>query len=320
MPAISVWSPPPGMSDHSGRPLPGNICFFSSPPPEIGDIRSAFSEMPSDFQDADTSKKLRTGFLYGLYCAILMLLLDRFLTHWGPQVLTFAVPIMFVLGGIAGIIQASGNFECQYVGEQGVSMVKYEKSPKALQPDQTRLLFADAMELRTTITQHYTNGIYQNTSFDFTWNNGAGEKLYSLHGTFTHKQGNPPPEDNYHFALAAEAAWTDYLRQQTQEDRQFGNPIRFNLTNNNYLLVSPKQLELVFKGQKTICSASEIDAIEVKKGVVSVRQKDARPGILGIGSSGIFKFDYADLANAKFCLMLMNEWYRVEENEESNEA
>ena len=45
----------------------------------------------------------------------------------------------------------------------------------------------------------------------------------------------------------------------------------------------------------------------MKQGVLTVRRKDAKDGFLGIGSQGIFKFTYSELANGRVFLMLLDQ-------------
>jgi hypothetical protein len=64
-------------------------------------------------------------------------------------------------------------------------------------------------------------------------------------------------------------------------------------------------IDLCFKGQTARCRTQEIARVTVKQGVITLRRTDAKSGFFGIGSSGIFSFDYAGLGNARlFCFLL----------------
>ena len=39
------WSPPESVVTHAGMPIPEEMDFFASPPPEIGEIQTAFSTL-----------------------------------------------------------------------------------------------------------------------------------------------------------------------------------------------------------------------------------------------------------------------------------
>jgi hypothetical protein len=107
----------------------------------------------------------------------------------------------------------------------------------------------------------------------------------------------PPPRDAYHFAVASELAWSNYLLKFIPEQLKQHGAIYFSLGGNDWVSVVPKQLELSVRGQTTSCSTADIGSIQLQQGLFTVKRKDAKEG--WFSSSGVFKFNYNALANAR---------------------
>jgi hypothetical protein len=221
--------------------------------------------------------------------------------------------IAFVIGAGVGFLMMTNFDRCTYVGKRGIAECNYSKDS---QHKTKVLLFDKAAELRTAITANYKNGIYQNTSYSFTWTDADRQIVYTLSGSYYAKDGLPDSDSTYHFALAAEQAWTNHLMETNERDFAAQKPVRFNLQGKDYLIIAPGQIELQTKGQTTTCSVAEIDRFEIKKGVVTLRRTDATSGFLGIGAQGTFTFEYKQLANAKYCLAFLDRLFGVEKFED----
>jgi hypothetical protein len=52
-------------------------------------------------------------------------------------------------------------------------------------------------------------------------------------------------------------------------------------------------------GEHATIKVEELGGISLSGGELTVRHKDAKPGFLGFGRSGIFTFTYASIANAR---------------------
>jgi hypothetical protein len=128
-----------------------------------------------------------------------------------------------------------------------------------------------------------------------------------LGGSSYNAMDRPTNDDPYHFALAAETAWSKYMLDAVNQELKRTGSYRFNLKGSNYVMTGPGFIDLSIGGQKVRCMVDEIAKVELIQGVVSVRRKDAEDGLLGIGSTGTFKFNYSDLANGRVFMMLLDQ-------------
>jgi hypothetical protein len=165
--------------------------------------------------------------------------------------------------------------------------------------------FREAAELRTTSTRHYTNGVYQNTTYSYTWSDDTGRTRYRLSGAYRSEQGNPSAKSPYHFANAAERAWTLHLLEQVQAQLETAGTVHFSLGGSNWVRLGQEHISLHVNGQTTECAAADIAAVRIEQGMVQVRRKDAHEG--WFSSQGVFRFPYGKLANAQLFQLLMQQ-------------
>jgi len=118
-----TWFPSPEVKDFNGNPLPGDLDFFVSPPPEIGTLYSAFSTLKRGQQPMGPVARFGCavgGALLGGVVGFFMiptpiiLWFDRF---W----LLLALGALGVIGILAGAIEAWKStalftHSCSYVG------------------------------------------------------------------------------------------------------------------------------------------------------------------------------------------------------------
>lgn len=193
---------------------------------------------------------------------------------------------------------------CSYVGDQGVAFVPYFPDPRKRAPK--ILLFQWALELRTSQTHHFGNGVYQNTAYTFIWLDHSGRTVYSLSDTHRSPQGTPPPGDKFHFARAAEDAWTSFVLAHAITAIDDNGAVRFNLKFGDHINLGPGYVELHIGRKAARCSTREIARLRIDQGVVTLRRENANDGFLGIGTNGVFSFDYADIGNARLFFALFD--------------
>ena len=296
------WRPPEGVCNHAGGPLTGNDDFFATPPPEIGEVLSAHTSLRRDSRPMAPGTRLTVAVIVGalgmgLGVFIALNLRDHFWQLFWP--------VLFAGLGL-GITLASTRFRhtCTFVGRDGLARFRCAGSREHIESGEV-FFFRDAAELRTAQTRHYTNGVYQNTTYSYTWSDVTGRKRYSLSGSYRSEQGNPSAKSPYHFASAAERAWTLYLLNQVQAQLNTSGTIFFGLGGKNWVRLGPEYIGLHFNGQTTECQAADIAAVRIEQGMVQVRRKDAREG--WFSSQGVFKFPYGNLANAQLFQILMEQ-------------
>src|SRR5262249_26398099 len=157
--------------------------------------------------------------------------------------------------------------------------------------------FRKAAELRTSQVRRYYNGVYQGTSYTFTWTNDDGRTAYVISGTHNSERGMPAPKDPYHFAVASELAWSNYRLDQLQQELDEYGSIQFSLEGSNWVRIGRGFLELNMRGETIRCDTNEIDRIILNQGIFTIKRTDAREG--WFTSRGVFKFNYNALANAQ---------------------
>ncbi|HLK58327.1 MAG TPA: hypothetical protein VKU00_17300 [Chthonomonadaceae bacterium] len=304
------WRPQPDVTDHTGNRLPENRVFFVPPPLEIGHILSAYSSVVCGKMPNPIGRRLAIGaVLAAIAIGIVRLNVRDFNLSFVE-----GMEAMLIFGGLAGLlgflISNRANF-CSYVGEQGVARYKLKKDPEQTRQGKV-FLFQNAAELRTAQIRNNFHGAYTSTSYDFSWSDAKGKQVFLLSGRYRSEKGTPKAGDAFYFVRASEAAWSTFVFERAKAELARIGTIRFNLLGSNHLLIGPGFLEICDNGQTTRCHQHEIARIALSRGVVTLRRTDAWSGVFGIGSIGIFSFDYSYLGNAQLFRTLLKDMVGVE--------
>jgi len=209
-----------------------------------------------------------------------------------------------LLAGIAiasAAIRSGFAHTCTYVGRQGVARFACKGGREKVTCEVFR--FRDATELRTAQTLRYVNGVYQNTTYSFDWSDVGGRTRYTISGSHRSQSGNPPSTDAYHFARAAEFAWTYYLLENEYRQIELAGSVAFNLKGGRWLRLLPKGIYFSLGGETVEWDAGDIAAAQIEKGVVRIKRNDAREG--WFSSTGVMKFPFSDVANAQLFFHLL---------------
>src|SRR5205807_398476 len=126
--------------------------------------------------------------------------------------------------------------------------------------------------------RHYTNGVYQNTTYNYTWTDVAKQKRFLIQGSHRHEKGSPPAKDPYHFALASELAWTVYLLNQSEAQLTLGGKITFRLKGNDVIKIARDYLKLDIRGRVEELSARDIGDARIDQGAFVIEAADAQKG------------------------------------------
>ena len=94
----------------------------------------------------------------------------------------------------------------------------------------------------------------------------GGRKRYAISGAHNSQNNTPPPTHYFHFARAAELAWTVYLSEDVDRQLQLSGSIHFNLTGGQWIRLGRGFLHLGFGGQPTELDARDVGAVQVQKG------------------------------------------------------
>ena len=201
------------------------------------------------------------------------------------------------------------NHSCTYVGAKGVAW--YQCTGGRARLTRTDLfLFKNAADLRTGQVRHYFNGIYNGTNYFYTWSNEKGKTIYTLAGRFRSEAGTPKVTDPFYFALAAEAAWSQYLLKNIDRLTDDDNLIFFALTRGNYVQLG-KGLFILKLGKNTMeLEADHIESITMNNGIVYVKEAGGKQG--WFSNTGIHQFAYKDLGNAQFFIFAVEKLLEIQ--------
>jgi hypothetical protein len=298
--------PPPEnaeLRNHGGGDIPENADFFADPPKEIGHLISANTSLTKEKEPWSLAGRLVLA-LCGAGIGVLIGLFIIFAAR--PQSLFWLIIWPFGLGAVGGAIGfvcTRFSHTCTYVGREGVARYTCRGDRDQISAREI-FLFRDAVELRIGQVRHYTNGVYQNTTYTYTWTDVAKQKRFVIQGSHRHEKGNPPAKDPYHFALASELAWTVYLLNQSEAQIALGGKITFRLKGNDQIKIARDYLKLDVRGQVEELSARDIGDARIEQGTFVIEAADAQKG--WFSSSGVYKFPYHDLGNAQLFLFLMD--------------
>ena len=233
------WSPPEGVVTHAGLPIAADMDFFATPPPEIGEIRSAFSTLKTD--QRPLSPFARGAILFG----------PPSLVVGGMMLAKIDEPAIEILICLVWLPLAwyFTRFirKCSFVGVNGIARVNCKGNRHKIDKREM-FLFQDACDLRTSQTRMYHNGVYTGTTYSFIWSDPQGRKAFKLNGFYMGEKKPPKPKDPFHFAESAETWWSVWLLNRAQEELERQGSIRFRLGGENFVAVGPGFIELGLKG------------------------------------------------------------------------
>jgi hypothetical protein len=164
------------------------------------------------------------------------------------------------------------------------------------------LRFVDAAELRASQTRQFVNGVYAGTEYDFRWSDASGRELLRLKGTHRGKDGTPKPGDAFHFAAAAEVAWSVHYLERAQAQLEKEGSIAFRVDGRRVVRVGPGFMEFHFGDEPVRVAAEEMGDIGLGDGQFSFKHKDAK----WYRSAGKYRFQYGAMANGKVFFLVMD--------------
>jgi hypothetical protein len=289
------WLPGKEVVQHAGISLDPDMDFFALPPPEIGEVRTAYSTLKQSKRPVSLgSRLLLCGLLSSLGIAALHF------TSLGTPLYETGLAL---LCASAGWYFTRFRQNCSFVGNQGVARFYCEGSREKISKGEL-FLFESASELRTSQTRHYHNGVYTGTMYNFTWSDAEGRKRYKLNGTYRGENSPPKPKDPFHFAQAAEIAWGNFLLERAAGELESRGSIRFNLSGDDWVAVGPGFIDLHIKGQEARCTRDEIAGLTIGGGVFKIKRTDAKIG--WFSKSGVFQFEYGKMANARLFVIALD--------------
>ncbi|NJK30058.1 MAG: hypothetical protein HC940_07845 [Acaryochloris sp. SU_5_25] len=292
-----IWIPAGNVTRHTDSLIAPDMDFFADPPPEIGTIISADSSLNSSSESKRIQSRIRSCLWEGIYGAAI----------GGLVALAVELPLLGSLIGVAiavilVLLSTRYAYHCSYVGERGIAL-SYLKGHRSAQPQTRIFCFQDGKNLYTQQTRSYYNGIYTGTTFNYRWTR-LSTPDFKLEGAHRSEKGNPPPENLWHFADAAEGAWSVHLLQLVdQQLDQLGYvefPIKSSL---NAVRIGSGFMEFEEKnGTRQRVDVADMKDIRLGSGVFQFKHK----GTTWWSGKGKYSFAYSNLPNARLFLICLD--------------
>jgi hypothetical protein len=150
--------------------------------------------------------------------------------------------------------------------------------------------------------------------YSYIWRNAENSLIYALGGKHRNREGNPEIEDRYHFATAGEMSWSAFSFDRVEKELAHNGSIKFPIDSDKSIVVGNGWVEFIANRVTNRIQTNELDRLSLSQGTFTLRRKDARNGLFGIGSSGVFEFPYAALANAQLFIMVFDSLVGVDSN------
>ena len=316
--SISQWKPSADIKTHQGDSVPPNLVFFTPPPRELVNLRSAAStlETGKPAQQIDrfhASNKILAAVCFAFVGALITFLIVGIflanLLNLTSENENFPFIAAFIVGAIILFLMLRGEWKlptyCNYVADNGVANHAYSKEANA-KNGTGFFLFHQAEELRVNKIQQYVKRSYQYTTYIFEWRNANDEIVFSINGLHRSREDNPPPLDRYYFALAAERAWSLFKFELVKQELEQNGTVKFRLQKDDAVIISKDYIELFQKGNNIRFNSEEINKVDISRGVIQIIPKEVRPSFLGFNHDGILRIPYKDMANARIFILVFD--------------
>lgn len=291
------WTPTENVVRHTGSPLQPEMDFFAVPPSEIGTVISAESTLVGDEQRIRnrTRQKALLGWgLGGLVAGGFIALL--------AELPLLICALLGVGSGIAiAILSTRYFYQCSYVGELGIALHNLKESRTA-EPETRIFCYAEGKNLYTQQTRRYYNGIYTGTTYNYRWTRLSGPD-FKLEGNYRSEKGNPPENDLWHFASAAERAWSFYLLEAVNDQLNQRGYVEFPIKGAlNAVRVGPGFMEFEERnGISQRVEVADMKDIRLGSGTFQFKHKDST----WWSGKGKYSFAYGIIPNARLFLICL---------------
>jgi hypothetical protein len=288
------------LPDHSGQRRPAEVEFFAEPPAEIGKVKSAESTLRPGREPMSFPTRLFISVLLGGAIAFtgyyLGLKADRF------DRATFQNLGYFVGAGALGITLLVTRFKviCSFVGEEGAASFTL-KGRRDGKPKVQLLQFAHAEELRANQTRHYVNGVYTQTTYDYTWTGPGHRGDWRAKGSYRQRKKGLRAGELFRYVQAAEFAWSLHYLERANKYLSSEGSIPFAVDEWRVVRVGAGFLEFHFGGEPLRLTREDIASVSLGQGTFKFKHKDAKWYSL----SGKYSFQYGNMANGRVFLLAL---------------
>ncbi len=290
---------------------PDNADLFMPAPAEIGALRSSHTSLLK----TTNPKPLWLGLLMGLTASagVATVAAVTIGIRFPPPLIdgivffTLAFDMVIIIPVVAFYFTRFRHY-CGFVGDRGFAFFTCSGRRDRIKVGQV-CLFHDAEELRVKTTHHYETGGYTGTTYRFSWTDESGKEAFTIDGTHRGLHRMPRDHDKYRFALAAEEAWSAHLLAKIIPQLQAGTSYKFRLGRRDGICIEKDYLELARKGTVQRFYQDDLMEVSVNEGKIALKEPSAKEG--WFTSTGVHYFSFAELANARVFLLLLERLYGV---------
>jgi hypothetical protein len=208
--------------DHMGNTPAPEARVFARPPEQIGRILSVESTMTAEQCGASMPVKLASAAAAcsaGAVTIIPWLLICWRCEDWQSGAVCMSFVLLLILAVTLAFRALRCRFTCTFVGTAGLARFTQPARPRASSGANPRcelLLFRNAAALRASVTHGYRDGVYTGTRFRYAWFDARGSRLFKISGGHHAFESASPASKAFHFAVAAESAWSRYVQCDMQ--------------------------------------------------------------------------------------------------------
>ncbi len=296
-PPAAQWQPTTGVTDHQGKPLLPEQDFFAPPPPEIGEVVSAWTSL------------VRGKSSWGAYvvtgAALAGLLAGAGLVEKG--LVSGSRYLWPIFSAAAAALPAwwfaRFSHRVSYVGTQGVAVLRCSGSREAVKTE-TLFVFRDAKALKMNeLIQDMLLGF--DATYNFIWTDAEGREKFKIrHMSEDWLRSGPPARSDYNLARSAELSWSRYLMELGREGLAQNGWMEFKIKDGEFVRVGQGFLELGRSGRTERLKSEELSIFR-GTGALRIARKDDTQGAGGVLEKDGFDFETAPMPNLMAFLLAL---------------
>ncbi len=288
------WVPPPGLKDHCDQRVTAAQEFPWAPPPEIGTILSA---------DSNIWQGRRPNYVIRLVGGALVAATIFSVLVMGVSALSPAQqekPNPVVIGALAAFTSLVGGLmfvaavwpalpSCTYIGSEGAACFTGRWKDLACQ-DRQIAIYSDTNAIYCSKVHHYKDLVlYQGTSYSYHLVGEQGKRsLLYVEGYHYLKDNTPVDDQKMHFAIKVEKEYSERVIKKVEQYFMSGGTLSFRCREikwwnfrprswHNYsireLRLSLNQLQIVYVNQVEVLDDALFPGIGLDAGIIHLRPR-----------------------------------------------
>lgn len=288
------WVPPPGLLDHCDRRVTAAQIFPWAPPPEIGAILSADSNVWQGRQPNHVIRLVGGALIAATIFFVLVVGVSAFLPPQkekpNPGVIGALAAFTSLVGGlmfIAAVWPTSPS--CTYLGSEGAAYFTGRWKDLACR-DRQIAIYSETNAMYSSMVHHYKDlWFYQGTSYSYHLVGEQGKRsLLYIYGYHFLKDNIPIDDQILHFAIKVEKEYSKRVVKKVEQYFMSGGALSFRCRDvkwwhlqprswHNYLIkelrLSLDQLQIVYANRVEVLDNALFPGIGLDAGIIHLRPR-----------------------------------------------